>query len=135
MLAHISEKHKINPNKDLVVEEVEDVLNEGNVGDSVNLKSSNEFKCDQCESKFKKKENLKKHINAKHLKSEKCEHCKSCFVSTKELKNHMKQKHRKEKGSKQNNAEVSEAGDNEYDSDLENFEPVTCMECPGQFNG
>ena len=86
MLAHISEKHKINSNKDLVVEEVEDVLNEGNVGDSVNLKSSNEFKCDQCESKFKKKEN--------------------CFVSTKELKNHMKQKHRKEKGSKQNNAEV-----------------------------
>ena len=46
----------------------------------------------------------------------------------------MKEKHRKEKDSKQNNAEVSEEGDNEYDSDLESLEPVTCMECPKQFN-
>ena len=68
------------------------------------------------------------------MKSEKCEHCKSCFVSKKELKNHIKQKHRNEKGSKRNNVEVSEASDHEYDSDLENLEPVTCMECPKQFD-
>ena len=46
----------------------------------------------------------------------------------------MKEKHRKEKGNNQNNGEESEAGDNEYDSDLENFEPVICIECPEQFN-
>ena len=30
--------------------------------------------------------------------------------------------------------EVSEASVNECDSDLEIFEPVTCMECPEHFN-
>ena len=122
MLDHISEKHTIIPDKCLVVEEVEEVLNRGSEENSVNLKSSNACKCDQCEFKFKKKNNLQKHINAKHLKSEKCEQCQSCFVSKKELKNNTKEKHSKQKGSKQNNAEGIEAGDNEYDSDLENFE-------------
>ena len=70
MDAHKSEKHNCNPDKDLVVEEMEEVLNGGNVEDFVNLKSSKEFKGDQCESKFKKKKNLQKHINAMHLKSE-----------------------------------------------------------------
>ena len=46
---------KINPDNDLVVEEVEEVLNGGSEENSVNLKSSNEFKCDQCEYKLKKK--------------------------------------------------------------------------------
>ena len=80
----------------------------------------------------RRRKNLQKHINAKQLKSEKCEQCQFCFVSKKELKNHMKEQHRKEKGSKQNNVEESEAGDDEYDSDLENVEPVTCMECTDQ---
>ena len=68
MLDHISEKHKVNPDKDLVVEEVEEVLNRGSKENSVNLKSSKEFKCDQCEYKFKKKKNLQKHINTKQSK-------------------------------------------------------------------
>ena len=68
-------KHTINPDKDLVVEEVEEVLNGGSEENSVNLKSSNAYKCDQCKFKFKKKKNLQKHLNAKHLKPEKCEQC------------------------------------------------------------
>ena len=59
MDAHISEKHNSNTEKDLIVETVEEVLYRGNVEDLVNLKSSQELKCDQCESKFKKKENCK----------------------------------------------------------------------------
>ena len=94
MDANISEKHNSNPDKDLVVEEVEEVLYRRNVEDFVNLKSSKEFKWDQCESKFKKKKKLQKHINGKQLKSEKCEPCKSCFVNNKkELTNHIKKKH------------------------------------------
>ena len=83
MIDHISENYNSMFDKDLVVKEVKEVLNKGSVEDSGNLKSSEEFKCDQCESKIKKKKNLQKHINAKHLKSEKCNYCKSCFVSKK----------------------------------------------------
>ena len=94
MDSHISEKHNSNPDKDLVVEEVAEVLYRGNVEDFVNLKSSTEFKSNQCEYKFKKKTKFLKHINGKHLKSEKCEPCKSCFVNNKkELTNHIKDKH------------------------------------------
>ena len=50
------------------------------------------------------------------------------------MKNHLKKKHRTEKCRKVNKAETSEEDDNEYDSDLENLEPVTCIECPEQFN-
>ena len=134
MDAHLSETHNSNPDKDLVVEDVDEVFNGGNVEGFVKLKSSKEFKCDQCASKFKKKNTLQKHINAKHLKQEKFWQCKSCFVSKKELQNHIKERHRKGNDNKQYDAEVSEASDHEYDSDLENLEPVTCMECPEQFN-
>ena len=58
ILDHISEKHIFIAYKDLVVEEVEEALNGGSEENSVNLKSSNEFKCDQYEYQFKKKKKL-----------------------------------------------------------------------------
>ena len=124
-----------NSEKDPVVEVLEQVTDAGKVDNSKIDENIKVFKCDQCESKFKKKKNLQKHINTKHLKkTEQCEHCKAFFGSEKELKNHMKNKHQTENCRKVNNAEMSEDEDKECDSDLESLDPVSCMECPEQFN-
>lgn len=125
-----------NTENDPEVEVVEKVSDVGNVENSKIHDGVKVFKCDQCESTFKKKKNLQKHINTKHLKkSEQCEHCKACFGSEKELKNHMKKKHRTEKCRKVNKLEnnvVNEESE-EYDSELDS-DPKKCMECPQQFD-
>ena len=46
MDANISENHNSYHDKNLVIEEVEEVLNGGNVEHFVNIKSCKEFKCD-----------------------------------------------------------------------------------------
>jgi uncharacterized Zn-finger protein len=62
-----------------------------------NLDSLNEFECENCEKKFKRKTDLKRHCISVHSVKEKncfiCSHCNLLFSRKDSLSRHVKSKH------------------------------------------
>ena len=57
-----------------------------------------EFKCDQCDLKYKRADALKQHNAAKHkMKRYKCDQCDAEYTFTHRLRMHVRDKHEGEK--------------------------------------
>lgn len=55
-----------------------------------------QYTCNQCDKKFKRKENLNRHHETSHSENRKtydCEHCGNSFSREDNLKRHVKSKH------------------------------------------